>query len=183
MLATDLSKFDPYKCPKTQSLARAAQEVADVEVGFMIDMATTLEFWDHDEEGYLKTETLVPSSVLRDQFFEYAKRRRLNSRGSDTALGMKWVAVGFVGGRKCVLAESTWINGTLRTIGFRANAYKLPDPQEMRDKLIAEHGLPTDCFKDAAKIRRLPPKPEAPLEPDDRATGDGFDAEGCAKAF
>ena len=157
LMTTDLTGFDCHKCPKTQARARAIQEVADVEVSFLIDMAMTLEDWDYDDDGYLKTETLIPCAVLREQFFKYAGARRLNSRSSETKLGIEWAKAGIISGRKVTLKTATWINGKERHYGDRANAYKLPDPQEMRDKLIAEHGLPADCFANGEEILRRPP--------------------------
>jgi hypothetical protein len=158
LMHTDLTDFDCNKCPKTQARARAIQEVADVEVGFLIDMAMTLEYWDHDEDGYLEAETLIPTAVLRDRFFSHANKRRLNSRSSDTKLGMLWAGAGIVTGRKMTLKEQTMINGVLRHRGYQTRAYKLPDPQEMRDNLIAEHDLPANCFVNGAEIRHRTPE-------------------------
>ena len=161
-LATDLSKFNPYKCPKTQARARAVQEVADVEVSFLIDMATTLECWNYnDGDGFIE-ETYIFCSTLREQFFKYAGTRRLNCRATETKLGMAFAKAGITGGHKQRLKQSTFINGELKPYGFRANAYLLPDPQVMRDKMIAEFGLPADCFKDAEKILRRPEGQAAP---------------------
>ena len=170
LMHTDLTDFDCHKCPKTQARARAIQEVADVEVSFMIDIAMTLELWDYDDDGYLKDETLVPCALLRELFFKYAGNRRLPSRATETKLGIMWTKVGIVGGRKMTLTKEIWIDGELFGHGKRLNTYKLPDPQEMRDKLIAEHQLPDDCFAEGAEIPRRPPRtPEGwrrpPIDP------------------
>jgi hypothetical protein len=169
LMHTDLAEFDCNKCPKTQARARAIQEVADVEVSFMIDMAMTLELWDYREDGFLKSETLIPCALLRDQFFKYAGSRRLNSRSTETRLGIEWAKAGIISGRKVTLTKETWINGKLLGYGDRVNAYKLPDPQEMRDKLIAERQLPADCFANGAKIQHQPKwePPPPPIEPVD----------------
>jgi hypothetical protein len=160
LMHADISDFDCHKCPKTEARARAIQEVADVEVSFMIDMAMTLELWDHDDDGFLEMdETLIARDLLREKFFKYAGARRLSSRATETKLGMMWGKVGIVGGHnlKTRLKEDTVIGGVLRYRNYRTNAYRLPDPQEMRDKLIAEHDLPKDCFANGAEIRRRPP--------------------------
>jgi hypothetical protein len=170
LMTTDLADFDCHKCPKTQARARAIQEVADVEVGFLIDMAMTLEYWEHDDDGFLEDETLIPCSILRDEFFKYANKRRLNSRGTDTKLGMLWAGAGIVGGQKTRLKQETTINGKTLHYNDRVNAYKLPNPQEMRDKLIAEHGLPIDCFAGGAEIRwRTPEEKKAAKERAEKA--------------
>jgi hypothetical protein len=107
-------------------------------------------------------ETCVPAVTLRELFFKYAGKRRLNSRATETKLGALWTEFGFVGGIKVRLERETWVNGKLRASGERVNGYKLPDPQELRDRLIEKLQLPKDCFDKGAKFAGAKePEPEA----------------------
>jgi hypothetical protein len=173
LLHTDLTDFDPNKCPKTEALSRAIQEVLPVEMTFLIDMANTLELWDDDDGDAERdadaprhlVETCVPAVTLRELFFKYAGKRHLNSRATETKLGALWAGFGFVGGVKVRLERETWVNGKLRASGERVNGYKLPDPQELRDKLIEKLQLPKDCFDNGAKFagaRKAEPEARKP---------------------